>query len=103
MQYQVLVEIQADNAYIASIIGMPDCVAEGRTREEAIVNAKAALEARLAQGEIVTIEVEPTSFNGRNNPWLKNFGRFKDDPTFDNFLEEIGSNRRAISNDEALD
>jgi predicted RNase H-like HicB family nuclease len=98
MQYQVLVQSNNENAFIASIIGVPDCVAEGQTREEAI--ARDALTARLAQGEVVTIEVELSEIAPARNPWLDNFGRFKNDPTFDDFLAEIESNRRASNDDE---
>jgi predicted RNase H-like HicB family nuclease len=101
MQYQVLVQSNNENAFIASIIGVPDCVAEGQTREEAIARARDALTARLAQGEVVTIEVELSEIAPARNPWLDNFGRFKDDPTFDDFLAEIEYNRRASSEDES--
>lgn len=100
MQYQVLVQSHNENAFIASIIGVPDCVAEGHTREEAIAGVRDALTARLAQGEVVTIEVELSEIASAGNPWLDNFGRFKDDPTFDDLMAEIESNRRAPSDDE---
>lgn len=58
MQYQVFVQNLANNGYIAAVIGLPGCLAEGHTKEEAIANAKTALQSRLAQGEIVTIDVE---------------------------------------------
>jgi hypothetical protein len=45
--------------------------------DRAKYNAKAALEGRLAQGKIVTIEVE-VSDNKSDNPWLKNFGCLKE-------------------------
>jgi predicted RNase H-like HicB family nuclease len=61
MQYQVFVEHQPNNGFIAAVIGMPGCLAEGQTKEEAIAKAKAELESRLAQGEIVTIEVESSA------------------------------------------
>lgn len=95
MQYQVLVETNINNAFVASVIGMPDCVAEGQTKEEAIANAKAALAGRLAQGEVVTIEIEISG----DNPWLKIFGRFKNDSTFDDFLSEIENNRKEETTD----
>ncbi len=86
MQYQIFVQNQADNSFIAAVIGMPDCIAEGQTREAAIANAKATLQSRLAQGEIVTIEVEGPNQTVSGNPWLESFGAFKTDPTFDDFL-----------------
>lgn len=100
MEYQVLVEANSHNAFIASIIGMPDCVAEGQTEEEAIANAKAVLEGRLAQGKIVTIEVEAINSNKSDNPWIRNFGCFKDDPTFEDFQAEIEAYRRELDKEE---
>lgn len=57
MQYQVLISPHPDKAFIAMVLGWPDCVADGKTKEEAIANAQTLLTQRLAQSEIVTIEV----------------------------------------------
>ena len=57
-QYQVLIRDGSADLFVASVLGVADCVGEGRTREEAVAKAKAALVDRLAKGEIVTIEVE---------------------------------------------
>ncbi|MBS1791774.1 MAG: type II toxin-antitoxin system HicB family antitoxin [Acidobacteria bacterium] len=101
MQYQVFVQTVANNGFIAAVIGMPDCLAEGHTKEEAIANAKTALQSRLAQGEVVTIEVEEPIRNASGNPWLDSFGAFKDDPTYDDFLEKIAEHRRQLDEEEA--
>jgi len=99
MQYQLFVQDQPGNGYVAAVLGIPDCVAQGRTKEEAIAKAKAALAERLAQGEIVTIDIESAHAERTGNPWLDNFGRFKDDPTFDDFLAEIEVYRRELDAD----
>lgn len=57
MQYQVFVRSQSGSHFIASIVGMPNLTVEGRTEEEAISNAKAALESQLTTGKFVTIKV----------------------------------------------
>jgi len=100
MQYQLLVESQSDHSYVAAVLGLPDCVAEGQTKDEAIANAKAALAERLAKSEIVTIELEPRAQQDAN-PLLKHFGRFKDDPTFDDFMEKIAEYRQQVDEEEA--
>lgn len=100
MQYQIFVQSYANNGFVAAVIGMPDCLAEGQTKEEAVANAKAALQSRLSQGEIVTIDVEPQAAQ-ENNPLLKHFGRFKDDPTFDEYLADIEAYRRQVDEEEA--
>ncbi len=51
-QYQVLVRNGSSDLLVAAVLGMSG-VGEGRTREEAIAKAKAALVDRLARGEIV--------------------------------------------------
>jgi predicted RNase H-like HicB family nuclease len=43
MQYHVFVESQSEHEFVASIIGMPDCVAQGTSKAEAIARAKTAL------------------------------------------------------------
>lgn len=99
MQYEVFVKNIAENSYVASIIGMPDCVAEGQTEEEAVNRARSELEELLAQGKVVTIEVE--NHREVKNPLLKHAGRFKDDPTFDDFLAEIERYRRELDAEES--
>jgi predicted RNase H-like HicB family nuclease len=92
MTYQVFLQHLADDGYKATPLAFPDCAVMGKTREEALANLKAALATRLAHGELVTLEVgEPT------HPWLKWFGMFRDDPTFDEFLQEIEAYRREFS------
>jgi predicted RNase H-like HicB family nuclease len=90
MIYRVFLQQTADDGYKATPLVFPDCVAVGKTREEALANLRAALDARLAQGEIVTVEVgEP------EHPWLKGAGMFEDDATYDDFLGEIDAYRHS--------
>jgi hypothetical protein len=57
MQYQIFVENQSHQHFVASVIGMPTIAVDGGTEIEAISNAKAALESQLAKGKVVTIYV----------------------------------------------
>src|SRR5713226_7158769 len=98
-QYQVLVRSGPSDLFLASVLGMEDCVGEGRTREEAIAKAKAALVERLARGEIVTIDVENGSMSAAN-VWRDEAGRFRDDPTFDEFVTETQSERRDLDSED---
>ena len=75
MTYLVFLQSTAENAFEATTLAFPDCTAVGRTRDEALANLKGALAARLAQGEIVTVEVGESP-----HPWLKWFGMFEGDP-----------------------
>ncbi|MGH9801694.1 MAG: hypothetical protein ACRD82_15120, partial [Blastocatellia bacterium] len=94
MQYQILIEHSNQNGFVASVIGLPDCVVEGATEEEAINRAKLRLKSRLTQGKIVTVDVDVPAQELTGNPWIDSAGIFKDDPTFDVFLEEIAKYRR---------
>jgi predicted RNase H-like HicB family nuclease len=94
MKYQVFVESQSDCQFIASVVGVPNCVVEGTSREEAIAKAKMALTEKIAHGEFVSIEIDSQLVNQKSNPWLKHLGIFKDDPTFDDFLEKVTAYRQ---------
>ena len=99
MQYQILVKPENQNGFVASVIGLPECRAEGKTKEEAIEKAKQALNAQLAESEIIMVEVEAPA--AKQHPLLKHFGRFKDDDTFDDFLAHIEAYRRQLDEEEA--
>ena len=101
MQYQILVQSQDQNGYLASVLGMPECVGEASTKDEAVAKAKAALLEKLAQVEIVTVEMEAPPYQRQSNPLLKHAGRFKDDPTFDDFLAEVERYRRELDAEES--
>jgi hypothetical protein len=98
-QYQVLVRSGSSDLFLASVLGMEDCVGEGRTREEAIAKAKAALVDRLARGEIVTIDVENGPMAAAN-VWREEAGRFRENPAFDEFVTETQSERRNLDSDD---
>ncbi len=97
MQYKILVENQ-DQHFVASVIGVPGCHAEGLTEEEAIERAAGLLKAQIAQGKLVTIEIRSDGswIRRSGNPWLDNFGIFKEDPTFDDFLKNIEEYRQEV-------
>ena len=101
MQYQVLVEHRAHSLFVATVVGIPDCVAEGATQEEALANAKTVLKKRLARSALFTIELEETSARATVNPWLEVHGSLHDDPTFDDFMAEIASYRQQRDAEES--
>lgn len=101
MQYQVLVESRAHGLFLATVIGVPECVAEGATQQEALANAKAVLKERLARSELFTIELEGMSATSAANPWLEVHGSLRDDPTFDDFMAEIASYRQQLDAEES--
>jgi predicted RNase H-like HicB family nuclease len=90
MQYQIFVEDQSDQHFVASVIGMPNIEANGNTELEAVSKAEAALRIQLAKGKIVTVEVDtPLSPNS-----FIHAGIFQNDPTFDDWMERLAEIRR---------
>lgn len=98
-QYQVLVRSGSSDLFVASVLGIEDCVGEGRTREEAIAKAKPALVDRLARGEIITIDVENGSMWSAN-VWREEAARFRNDPTFDEFVNETQYERHNLDSED---
>lgn len=96
MQYQVFVQSHSKQHFVASVVGMPNLIVEGETEEEAIAKAKTALEAQLASGKFVTIDVDTESLTQKLDPWIENIGIFADDPTFDDFLAEVAAYRQQV-------
>jgi hypothetical protein len=88
MQYQVFVQSHDEQHFTASIVGMPNLTVEGAT-EEAISNVKSALEAQLAKGKFISIEVNCETASNKAIPQMKYAGIFENDPTFDDFMEKL--------------
>jgi len=83
MQYQVLVENVGDEMFSATVLGIPDGIAEGPTEEEALNKATRMLKERLAKGDLFNIEVEGSASHVSANPWLEVHGSLRNDPTFE--------------------
>ncbi|MES1241134.1 MAG: type II toxin-antitoxin system HicB family antitoxin [Acidobacteriota bacterium] len=47
MKYRVLIEEDEDGIFVAEVPSLPGCISQGRTRNEAIENAKEAIAAYL--------------------------------------------------------
>lgn len=101
MQYQIFVQSESASKFVASVVGVPNCVVEGSSKEEAITKAKTALEKKLSRGELVTVEIDAGRTDAEHDPWLKHLGIFADDPTFDDFLEEVAVYRQQADAQEA--
>lgn len=94
MQYQIFIQNQSEQNFVASVIGMPALTVEGKTEEEAIFKVKSALEAQLATGKLVTIEVNLESQTNQILPQMKYAGIFANDTTFDDFMEKLAAIRQ---------
>ncbi|WP_392480986.1 hypothetical protein [Nostoc sp. C110] len=91
LNYDVLIENQADGGVIATVLGLPDFKGSGVTKEEALEKLIQILQER--KPEIVTLEIEPPQIE---HPWMKFAGMFKDDPQFDEMLAYIKADRREL-------
>jgi antitoxin HicB len=47
MKYRIIIEQDEDGAYIAECSSLPGCVSQGKTRAEALINVKDAIEGYL--------------------------------------------------------
>ncbi|MBW4670438.1 MAG: type II toxin-antitoxin system HicB family antitoxin [Cyanomargarita calcarea GSE-NOS-MK-12-04C] len=92
MQYQIFIQSQKDN-FIASVVGMQNVMVEGNTEEEAISKVKSLLQAKLATGKFVTIEVNPQEIPHQETTHMKYAGIFANDPTFEDFMEKLAGIR----------
>jgi hypothetical protein len=94
MQYQIFVQSQSQQSFLASVVGMSNLTTEGKTEEEAISKAKSALEAQLARGKFVSIEVGSERESYLFAPQMKYAGIFANDSSFDDFMEKLNQIRQ---------
>ena len=102
MTYQVFLKEHPDQGYTATVLGWSDCTVKGKTKEEALIKARTAITERLSVGEIVSLDIKLQEEKDTENPWVKNFGRFKNDATFGDMLAEIESYRREIDEEKQI-
>jgi len=92
LTYPVLIEEEKEGGYKATVLGLPDFKTNGATREAALTNLRQVLTSRLEKAEIISLEIElPPK---PEHPWMKFAGKYKDDPYFEEMLEDIKALRR---------
>lgn len=100
MVYDVILT-KTNNRYIAKSQKWPEVYVEENSRSEALRQIKTRLLDYLTnQVEIVQIEIPFPTNTG--NPWIDNFGVFKDDPTFDDLQAEIAAYRQEIDREQSI-
>ncbi|BAU11915.1 hypothetical protein LEP3755_24390 [Leptolyngbya sp. NIES-3755] len=100
MQYQIFVQNRSQQHFIASVLGMPNLVAEGRTEAEAIEKAKSALEEQLATGKLVTIDLPSRESSEAS---MKYAGIFEHDSTFDDFMNHLAKIREEANRADEIE
>jgi predicted RNase H-like HicB family nuclease len=85
MTFHVLLRERPEGHFTATVLSLPACIGEGPTRQAALDAARTAI-VELLQGEIVQINVPLHEHGPAKAPQA---GRFKNDPTYDDFLAHI--------------
>jgi hypothetical protein len=100
LQYDVSIKQAEDMTYTAQVLAWPDCVVTGKIRDEVITRIRCEIVKRLAQSEIVTIEIDLAELK---NPWIRFAGMWADDPNFDEFVAELKRIRREANTMDYFD
>jgi predicted RNase H-like HicB family nuclease len=92
MTYSILVEETGNDSFHAIALGLPECRAVATTRQKALAKLRELLAKRLATAEIVEVEIPQPTLQAEHS-WNRFAGMFEDEPSFDEVLEEIETNR----------
>jgi hypothetical protein len=90
----VRVHEEPDGRFTAHLLGEPDLRATAATAEEAVEQLRARLQYEVSAGQLLSIELP------RQNPVLEFAGYAKDDPEFEQYLEEIRKFREEMDRRE---
>ncbi|MBW4631948.1 MAG: hypothetical protein KME30_08595 [Iphinoe sp. HA4291-MV1] len=94
MSLHILVERVESGYFMASVPELADCVAEAETREAVIAAVQSKVRVRLANIEVLTLEVA-------NNPWTEFIGMFEGDKEFADLAAELRTERELDINGTA--
>lgn len=95
MTFDVILQQQPNDGYIARPVLWPDSSVHGATQAEALTRVRLLIRSLLTQTKVVQVEVEEPE-NQTDNPWLTKAGMFKDDPTWDDFLKTMAEYRQHL-------
>lgn len=90
MKINVLLRPQLPRGYVATVLGWPNLIGEGTTKDEALSRARESVTQQLSQFELVTLDLGQNA----SDPWAKFAGMWEDDPTFEDFLAEVAAYRK---------
>ncbi|MDM8538076.1 hypothetical protein QUF70_15075 [Desulfobacterales bacterium HSG17] len=94
MKCDIILTRQKDK-YIAKPKDWPDITVRESTRDQAIDQVKKQLTEYLAEDtEIVQIEVPVPLSSHKANPWTDNFGKLKDNSSFDDLQARMAGCRQ---------
>ena len=87
MTFSVIVHPTAGQ-FEATLVGAPEVRATAATRLEALAALETAIEKRVEEGELVTLEIGRKGLAGL-------FGKYRDDPTLQDICDEAYKERDA--------
>jgi hypothetical protein len=87
MTFSVIVH-PMNGQFEASLVGVPDVRATAPTRHAALAALETAIEKRVEQGELVTLQIGRKGLAGL-------FGKYRDDPTLQDICDEAYRERDA--------
>lgn len=99
MKYRVLIHQPTEDNFTASVLELPAITVQGKTEEEVLSGTRTALSNYLSRSKVVTVEMETQP--KYKNDLMKHFGCLRDDPNFDELMEEIQRYRREVDELEA--
>ena len=77
--------------YLAQVTNLPGIRVKETSREAALIRIAQRVRDYFARVELVRLDLDETPTDRR---LLEQFGGFRDDPTFDDWLEEIATYRQ---------
>lgn len=89
--YPVLIELDQENYWIASVVGWADAKGVGITRDEAIQRLRQYLMGKQSRGELIALRVD--SGQQKLHPWMEFAGMWASDPQFNEFVAEMQAQR----------
>jgi predicted RNase H-like HicB family nuclease len=95
MRYTVLLTEKMNGTIHVRVPGLPECVLDAPTRDEALEKARHTIAQIMSHTEFVQLDVpmEPTSKDIHfDTPW-EMFGAFEGSPTWGSLFDEIESQR----------
>ncbi len=95
----ILVTQRADRVWIAKLLTWAGFSVEGNSREDALFKLDQQVKAQLADGEIAYLDLLLVQ---AKNPWLAIAGKYKDDPTWDEYQTAIATARQASNESEGI-
>ena len=100
MTFDVILQKQTNNGYIARPVLWPDTSVHGGTQQEALQLVRQLIRDLLTQTQLVQVEIEPDG-SDKEHSWSAKAGIFQNDPTWNEFLQEMSEYRRQIDEEPA--